>query len=155
MKSIRDFANLFGVDVDLNENLVVKRGNGYFLVTEDLKKVKAKGLFCVGSYLGKVKDGVFSPGFEFLRMLSQKDANCIVVDEKTEWLFICGRDVFKRGIAGMKGSTKRGDYVLVLNKNGETLGYGRVTCDFDEVKKGVAVKNMLDLGDFLRREKRL
>jgi ribosome biogenesis protein Nip4 len=115
----------------------------------------AKGFFYVGSYLGKVKNGVFYPGFEFLRMLSQKNANCVVVDEKTEWLFICGRDIFKRGIAGTKRSAKRGDYVLVLNKNGETLGYGRVTCDFDEVKKGVAVKNILDLGDFLRREKRL
>lgn len=155
MKPIRAFANLFGVDVDLNENLVVKKGDQYFLVTEDLKKTMSKGFFYIGSYLGKVKDGVFSPGFEFLKMLPQKNANCIVVDEKTEWLFICGRDVFKRGITGMKGSTKRGDYVLVLNKNGETLGYGRVTCDFGEVKKGVAVKNILDLGDFLRREKRL
>ena len=155
MKPIRDFANLFGVDVSLNENLVVKKGDQYFLVTEDLKKVMSKGFFCVGSYLGKVEDGVFSPGVEFLRMLSQKDVNCIIVDQKTEWLFICGRDVFKRGIRGTKGSTKRGDYVLVLNKNGETLGYGRVTCDFDEVKKGVAVKNILDLGDFLRRERRL
>jgi ribosome biogenesis protein Nip4 len=155
MEPMRDFANLFGVDVGLNENLVVKKGDQYFLVTEDLKKVMSKGFFCVGSYLGKVEDGVFSPGFEFLRMLSQKDANCIIVDQKTEWLFICGRDVFKRGITGTKGSTKRGDYVLVLNKNGETLGYGRVTCDFDEVKKGVAVKDILDLGDFLRRERRL
>ncbi len=155
MKSIRDFANLFGVDVDLNENLVVKKGDQYFLVTEDLKKAMAKGFFYVGSYLGKVKNGVFYPGFEFLRVLSQKDANCVVVDEKTEWLFICGRDVFKRGITGMKGSAKGGDYVLVLNKNNETLGYGRVTCVFDEVNKGVAVKNILDLGDFLRREKRL
>ena len=155
MKPIRDFANLFGVDVDLNENLVVKKEDQYFLVTEDLKKAMAKGFFCIGCYLGKVKDGVFSPGFEFLRMLSQKNANCVVVDEKTEWLFSCGRDIFKRGIAGTKRSAKRGDYVLVLNKNGETLGYGRVTCDFDEVKKGVAVKNILDLGDFLRREKRL
>jgi len=155
MKPIRDFANLFGVDVDLNENLVVKKGDQYFLATENLKKAMAKGFFYVGSYLGKVKNGVFYPGFEFLRMLSQKNANCVVVDEKTEWLFICGRDIFKRGIAGTKRSAKRGDYVLVLNKNGETLGYGRVTCDFDEVKKGVAVKNILDLGDFLRREKRL
>ena len=155
MKPIRDFANLFGVDVDLNENLVVKKGDQYFLATEDLKKAMAKGFFYVGSYLGKVKNGVFYPGFEFLRMLSQKNANCVVVDEKTEWLFICGRDIFKRGIAGTKRSAKRGDYVLVLNKNGETLGYGRVTCVFDEVKKGVAVKNILDLGDFLRREKRL
>ena len=155
MKPIRDFANLFGVDVDLNENLVVKKGDQYFLVTEDMEKTVSKGFFCIGCYLGKVKDGVFSPGFEFLRMLSQKNANCVVVDEKTEWLFICGRDIFKRGIAGTKRSAKRGDYVLVLNKNGETLGYGRVTCVFDEVKKGVAVKNILDLGDFLRREKRL
>jgi ribosome biogenesis protein Nip4 len=153
MKPIRDFANLFGVDVNLNENLVVKKGDQYYLVTEDLKKTMAKGFLYVGSYLGRIANGVFSPGFEFLRMLSQKDAKCIVVDEKTEWLFICGRDIFKRGITATKGSAKKDDLVVVLNKNNETLGYGRVSCDF-VVKSGVAVKNLLDLGDFLRREKR-
>jgi ribosome biogenesis protein Nip4 len=154
IKPIRDFANLFGVDVNLNENLVVKKGDQYYLVTEDLKKTMAKGFLYVGSYLGRIANGVFSSGFEFLRMLSQKDANCIIVDEKTEWLFICGRDIFKRGITATKGSAKKGDLVVVLNKNNETLGYGRVACDYDVVKSGVAVKNLLDLGDFLRREKR-
>jgi ribosome biogenesis protein Nip4 len=54
----------------------------------------------------------------------------------------------------MRGSRRKGDHVLVLNEFGDCLGFGRiVTSLVGAAKKGeVAVKNVSDLGDFLRRE---
>ena len=152
IKPILDFVSLFGTSINLNENLVVKKGKRYFLVSEDLKKAMSRDFFCAGSYLGKIKNAIFFPGFELLRMMAEKNANRIVVDKKTEWLFICGRDIFKQGITTVTGSSRRGDYVLVLNRHNECLGFGRIICDLNKTTKGVVVKNVLDVGDFLRRE---
>jgi len=152
IKPILDFVSLFGTSINLNENLMVRVGNRYFLVSEDLKKAMSRDFFYAGSYLGKIKNAIFFPGFELLRMMAEKNANRIVVDKKTEWLFICGRDIFKQGITTVTGSSRRGDYVLVLNRHNECLGFGRIICDLNKTTKGVVVKNVLDVGDFLRRE---
>jgi ribosome biogenesis protein Nip4 len=152
IKPIRDFASLFKASVTLNEDLVLRKGDRYFLLTEDLKKAISKDFFYAGCYLGKIKNEEFFPGFELLRMMSEKGPNKVIVDRKTEWLFICGRDIFKQGIAAMTGSSRKGDFVLVLNRHNECLGFGRIVCDLKETRKGVAVKNVLDVGDFLRRE---
>jgi ribosome biogenesis protein Nip4 len=76
-----------------------------------------------------------------------------VVDDKAAWLFICGRDIFKEGVMQVEGSREKGSYILILNKHGECLGFGKIRRNLDKVKSGVAVENVLDIGDFLRREK--
>jgi ribosome biogenesis protein Nip4 len=84
----------------------------------------------------------------------KKEANMVTVDEKSEWLFIVGRDLFKRGILEATGSKKRGAYTLVVNQHKECLGFGRILRSLDESgKKQVAVRNISDIGDFLRRER--
>jgi ribosome biogenesis protein Nip4 len=90
-----------------------------------------------------------------LSMIADHKANKLVVDTKTAWLFICGRDIFKKGIL-RGGNLKKGDYTLILNQQDECLGFGKIIHNIhDELdKKEVAVKNVLDIGDFLRREKR-
>jgi len=40
-----------------------------------------------------------------------------------------------------------------MNKFDECLGFGRVIADLNEKAETVAVKNVLDIGDFLRRER--
>jgi ribosome biogenesis protein Nip4 len=138
----------------LNEKLVVKKGNRYFLLNEKLKNLIGKDFFYAGIYLGKAKNGKFFPSFNLLSMIAQEKANKIFVDKRSEWLFICGRDIFKRGITKVMGSKRKGDYTLILNQYGECLGFGRIVGNLDEIVDGVAVKNISDLGDFLRREKR-
>ncbi|RJS77726.1 hypothetical protein CW667_02550, partial [Candidatus Bathyarchaeota archaeon] len=112
----------------------------------------AKDFFYAGLYLGKAKKDRFFPSFNLLRMIAEAKANKVVVDKKTEWLFICGRDVFKRGIKKVVGSRNRGSYTLILNMKSECLGYGEILHDLDKPGKGVVIKNILDIGDFLRRE---
>ncbi len=153
IKEINDFASLFGSSLSLNEELVVKKQNRYFLLNKVLKKSVSKDFFYAGIYLGKTAGGKLFPGFELLRLLAEKKASSIVVDKKTEWLFVCGRDIFKQGIVNVVGAGQKGEHVLILNNCGECLGFGRIICDLSKTEKGLAVKNILDIGDFLRREK--
>ena len=153
IKSIDDFVSLFGTRISLNETLIVNKQSRYFLLNENLKRLALTDFFYAGTYLGKAKDGKFFPSFNLLGIIAQKKANKVIVDKKTEWLFICGRDIFKQGITNVTGSTKKGDYTLVLNAHGECLGFGKILRNLDGKRADLAVENILDLGDFLRREK--
>jgi len=150
---LNQFAHRFGTTFKINESLLIKKEHRYFVLNQSLKELISEEFFYAGIYLGKAKDRRFFPSFNLLRILAQKEANKIVVDRKTEWLFICGRDVFKRGILKTMSSKEKGAYVLILNQYHECLGFGKITQDLNEGKAGVAVKNVLDIGDFLRRER--
>ncbi|MEM3730516.1 MAG: hypothetical protein QW667_03315 [Candidatus Bathyarchaeia archaeon] len=152
MKSITDFLKRLNSKIILNEDLIMESSNRFFLLNKNLKQLIAKDFFYAGIYLGKIKGGKFLPSFNFLKMIAENEANKIIVDKKSEWLFICGRDIFKEGIVRVSGSKRKGDYTLVLNQYGECLGLGKMVKDLNRVKRGVAVKNILDIGDFLRRE---
>jgi ribosome biogenesis protein Nip4 len=153
MKPLKDFVGQFGGSISLDESLIVKKENRYFLLNESLKNLITKDFFYAGIYLGKIKDGNFFPSFTLLKLIAERKANKIIVDKKTEWLFICGRDIFKQGIIKVTGSKRKGDYALILNQHGECLGFGKILHALDKEKEGVAVKNISDIGDFLRREK--
>ncbi|MDH5374986.1 MAG: hypothetical protein OEY40_04960 [Candidatus Bathyarchaeota archaeon] len=153
MRQINDFVSRLGARINLDKNLVVKKQNRYFLLNKNLKRLISKDFFYAGVYLGKTKSGRFFPSFNLLRMIAEEKSNKIIVDGKTEWLFICGRDLFKQGIINVRGSKGKGDHTLILNRHGECLGFGKILCSPDREKEGVVVKNISDIGDFLRREK--
>ena len=153
MKLMPDFIKRFGSPLRLDGALMLKEENRFFLLNANLEKVAMKAFFYAGTYLGKVKNDKFFPSFPLLSMMAEGKANKVMVDRKTEWLFICGRDIFKRGIAEAVGSKKRGAYTLVINQHGECLGFGRITTDLDKTRRGLVVKSISDVGDFLRRER--
>ncbi len=155
IKPIKDFTRQFGASIDLDESLVVRKHNRYFLISENLKGQVQRDFFYAGLYLGKVKGARFFPSFVLLAMIAERKANKITVDKKTEWLFICGRDIFKRGILTVTGSKRKGDYTLIQNEYNECLGFGKIFRNINEEKdkNKVLIKNILDIGDFLRREK--
>jgi ribosome biogenesis protein Nip4 len=153
MKQIKDFVRQFSGSISLDESLMVRKQNRYFLINESLKKLITKDFFYVGTYLGKTKNGKFFPSFSLLKMIAERKANKIIVDKKTAWLFICGRDIFKQGIIKVMGSKRKGDYALILNQHSECLGFGKILHHLDKEKEEVTVKNVSDIGDFLRREK--
>lgn len=141
--------------IPLDKSCVARNRNRYYLLPKKMKQQIPKGFFYVGTYLGAVKGDSFFPSFILLSMIADHKANKLVVDKKTAWLFICGRDIFKQGIL-RGGNLKKGDYALILNQQDECLGFGKIMHNINEEmdKKEVAVKNILDIGDFLRREKR-
>jgi ribosome biogenesis protein Nip4 len=153
MKLINDFTSRFHANIILNESLIVKKENRYFLLNENLKSLIAENFFYAGTYVGKIKSGKFFPSFNLLRIIEERKANKIIVNNKTAWLFICGRDIFRQGILKTDGSNRKGDYTLVLNQHQECLGFGKIVVSLEEEKKGVAIKNISDIGDFLRRER--
>jgi ribosome biogenesis protein Nip4 len=153
MKTLKDFAKQFGASISLDESLVTKKEDRYFFLNQTLEKLITKDFFYAGTYLGKIKNGKFFPSFSLLKMIAENKANKTIVERKTEWLFICGRDIFERGIVEVMGSKRTGDYTLVLNEHKECLGFGKIMHSLGEGKSGVAVKNISDIGDFLRREK--
>jgi len=151
-KPIKDFIDRLNGTANLDETLIVRKSNRYFLLNANLKRLIRKDFFYAGTYLGKIKNGRFFPSFSLLKILAETEANRIIVDERTEWLFICGRDVFRRGITKVFGSLKKDDYTLILNRHGECLGFGRLVRDIVDKNGRVVVKNISDIGDFLRRE---
>jgi ribosome biogenesis protein Nip4 len=156
MRAIKDFMKQFRVSIALDESLLVKKKNRYYLLSERVKKQIQQNFFYAGVYLGKLKGNVFFPSFILLTIMAEGKGNKIVVDKKTAWLFICGRDIFKQGIINLKGTKRKGDYSLVLNEHDECLGFGKITRNVRKETEAneVVVKNILDIGDFLRREKR-
>jgi ribosome biogenesis protein Nip4 len=155
MKPIHDFISRFDTSINLEEKLIVKKQNRFFLVNDTLRPQVKKDFFYVGAYMGKVKGGIFFSSFILLAMIAETKANKTVVDKKTAWLFICGRDIFKRGILNMTGSKTKGNYTLVLNENSECIGFGKILCNIhkEKDKNKVIVKNISNIGDFLKREK--
>ena len=154
MKAIKDFVSQCGVKLSLNPEFILNRTGRYFLVNKNLRRYIKKNFYYAGTYLGKVKKGKFFPSFNLLAILARGDANKIVVNKKAAWLFICGRDIFRKGILTVRGSRKKGGHTLVMNEFGECLGFGKIVCRLNEEAKKteVAVKNISDIGDFLRRE---
>ena len=155
MKKIKDFVRQFNTSIDLDESLIVKKKNRYYLLNEKLKRQVPRDFFYAGLYLGKLKGGSFFPSFLLLRMMAESKANKIIVDKKTAWLFICGRDIFKQGILETKGSKRKGNYTLILNEHDECLGFGKILRNIRKEKDAnkVVVRNIFDIGDFLRRER--
>ena len=155
MKAIVDFANRFNARLSLDIDLTLAKEGRYFLVNESLKPLIRKDFFYAGAYIGKVKNRIFFPSFILLTMIAEIKANKIVVDDKSAWLFIVGRDVFKRGILKAAGARRRGAYTLILNRRNECLGFGRILRNLDEAagESAVMIKNIADIGDFLRRER--
>ena len=155
VKEIKAFVAQFNAIIALDESRVARNRNRYYLLSKKLKHQAPKSFFYAGAYLGAVKGASFFPSFLLLSMMAEAKANKLVVDKKTAWLFICGRDIFKKGI--LKGDNlKKGDCTLILNEHNECLGFGKTTCNLrgETDANKVAVKNILDIGDFLRREKR-
>ncbi len=155
MKAIKDFVRRFRASIALDDSLIAKKKNRYYLLNENLKKHIQQDFFYAGVYLGKLKGAFFFPSFPLMTMMAESKANRIVVDKKSAWLFICGRDVFKQGILKADG-LRKGDYTLILNERNECLGFGRILRNIrkEQDANKVVVKNILDIGDFLRREKR-
>jgi ribosome biogenesis protein Nip4 len=149
---ISNFASQVGASISLRPNLVVNKLGRYFLLNEVLLRTTRKNFYYAGLYLGKVSKARFFPSFDLLAILAKGKSNKIVVDSKTAWLFVCGRDIFQQGILSVEGSKSRGAHTLVLNEYDECLGFGRIIYSLLEKREGVAVKNISDIGDFLRRE---
>ena len=140
-----------------NEDIIgdfVKINREYFSVPANLEKIslsiKTRPEFA-GIPLGREKGKIFAPSLYLLQKLIAISGKKIQVDNKGEWMFICGKDVFGKSVTKSSNEQKTDDLVLVENQYCECLGYGKIVAELTQ--KGVVVKNIFDIGDFLRRQR--
>ena len=154
-KVITNFAAQFGLQVAFNPDLVIEKNGRFYLINECLLPLVRHDFFYIGVFLGKAKEGKFFPSFNLLSILAKEGGNRVVLDRKSAWLFICGRDVLAKSILRIHGSGKKNTNTLVLNEFGECLGFGRIVGKLsgDGKSDEIAVRNVSDVGDFLRRER--
>jgi len=136
---LKEFTSTF--TDEFPEGRIWKKGKRFFLVDKDPNDKP----YYTGIYLGSVGKG-FHPSLWLLNWLKTRTKKKMGVDVKGEWMFICGKDIFQSSVKRISRVDKN-ETVLVLNRNKECIGYGI----FQDRKK-VAVRNVFDIGDFLRRE---
>ncbi len=130
---------------------VVKEGDRFYFAEKDLVELRSKITkqpYSVGLFLGEIKKNNFKPSVALIDWLSHNSERKVFLNKNSAWLFICGRDVFGKGI--VKANVKEG-FVLVQNEADENLGYGEIVANLS-LKDKMVIKNFLDKGDFLRRE---
>lgn len=148
---IREFASKFTEKILIDEEKTISLQNEFYILPEDLqkifKRISMKPVYA-GEYLGKSGVNKFIPSLHLLNLLNKNTDKKALLNDKGEWLFICGRDVLKESVIQI-GDVKKDELVLVVNKYDECIGAGVFKND-----KKCFIKNYFDLGDFLRRERR-
>lgn len=116
--------------------------------------------YAVGLYLGVLRGSrrlKLVPSLPLGSILARHGLlrkGCVYVDERGEKLFLYGRDLFASSIVRTCGRIRRGDLVSVLTSRNEFLGWGIASADLHNGPRGreaVAVRNLIDLGWYLRR----
>jgi ribosome biogenesis protein Nip4 len=149
IETIDEFASFFS-----NEKIGwVRKNNDFFLADESLIETAEKipkDYLSIGVFMGNVKNKEFKPSIALVELLSKISDRKIFISKKSEWLFVCGRDLFGESI--VKANAREG-LVLVQNEADENLGYGLIVDNLAKKNKAV-VKNLLDKGHFLRKERK-
>ena len=150
MRSLNEFLTAIGAEHGYDEEKLLKINTKRFSVGEELGNfvLDRRQLVYAGRYLGKTKRE-FLPSSILLEKLSRVEGlNRIHVDAETAWLFVCGRDIFGENVRRVEGEFADGNAFLVMF-GGSCLGYGVV----EPSERRLILRNVLDIGDFLRRER--
>jgi ribosome biogenesis protein Nip4 len=135
--------------------------NQYFTLNkENLNLIKilkmVKSVFSIGFPLIEIKDSniFFHP--TAIEVLRQFTNNKIKITKKAADLYLYGRDLFKSSILWYNVNLKKGDNVIILDNQENSIGIGELLIPIDKFKKiessKVVVKNLIDLGWYLRAE---
>ena len=142
-----------------NNKFVVAEGNKieYYLVSNQIFKIykKLKGInkpYYVGIYLGRIKNGQFAISLKGIQIINDFTHKKIQLNEKGELKFIYGKNINDKDIQKIYSEFKIEDLMIIINSLGETLGLAKaITPIKQNSKKNIKIKNMLDLGWYLRK----
>jgi ribosome biogenesis protein Nip4 len=139
----------------LEEDTIVKIGKNYFYSGPQLKELRSKinrDIFAIGMFLGSDSGKYFEPSPGLIEMLSKMpgaEKYKIYIGEKSEQLFLYGRNILREGVSRNPNNLGYG-YVFVQNEHDENLGYGI----FHQQGPDLVIKNLLDKGFYLRKEQK-
>ncbi|MBR9677451.1 hypothetical protein GOV04_04880 [Candidatus Woesearchaeota archaeon] len=123
-----------------------KIGRKYYQINSQQQKIIDsidREPFSAGLFLGEEKKDLFKASLALLEIIAKDSDTKVFVNDKAEWLFLCGRNILPESIT--KKIAKKGT-VLIQNERDENLGLGKYENDG-------TITNLIDRGDFLRREK--
>ena len=151
MRLLKKFLEGVGSALTVDEERLLRINNRRFTVGENLDDFifRWDNLVYAGKLLGKDRK-LFHPSPTLLQEIASEEGslNRVHVDRETGWLFVCGRDVFEESIVRKEGEFEEGILSLVMLEE-SCLGYGRV----ESFREKMILKNVFDIGDFLRRER--
>lgn len=106
--------------------------------------------YFLGQFLGELTSNHFQPSLQVLPILVRdgKDSAKVTVNETGEQRFLYGQALTEDHVIKNILELKKDQRVLVMNNQGEGLGFGQVK---QVSKSGFTVTNQLDLGWYLRR----
>jgi len=123
-----------------------------------IKNKKHISPYSIGLGIGEIKSNkllLSLSGGYFISAFTDKRA---IINPEAEQLFLYMRDIYCKSIISIKEGLAKEDKVLVANTSNDYLGLGKILLpisDFENPKKGddVAIKNIIDLGWYLRKGK--
>ncbi len=136
---LKDFLNEFGINEIPQAKLV---GRSYFIIEDE--SLLSKNPAYIGECIAHLRGEGIIPSIDFLQKIGKTARKHVIVNPEAEWLFICGRDLFKEKIS-VHNNPEKGEKTAVLNQHGECIGYGTYNG---------GIKRLYDIGDLLRRERK-
>jgi ribosome biogenesis protein Nip4 len=152
--NLQEFLALFAQESLLKKDEVLQIGSEFYLVEPELAELNKKmnkNLAYIGTYLGRIGAKHFIPSVWLLAQLAKSAEKKVFVNEKGEWLIVCGRNIWGTSVTKTEGELKKGDLAFVFNKYGECLGYGQIVSE--KLSKKAFLDRIFDIGDLIRRER--
>ena len=149
---IREFIEKFTKEEVIKDDDIYQLGTEWYRVPDALIGFKnlPRTPVWVGQFLGRERNKYLVPGKALLDAIAPVATKRVMVSDKAAWLFVCGKDVLQQSIIRVDGNPKSGEWVLVM-QGMACIGFGEVQGALAD--KTSIVKNLFDLGDFLRRER--
>jgi ribosome biogenesis protein Nip4 len=150
--------------IEKNHHFIIGEGNWreVFITNSSVSSIiKEKSVitpYSVGLGIGELKKDEFllslSGGY-FIFNYSDKKAT---ISPEAEQLFLYRRDIHCKSITKISEKLSQEDKVLIGNSSNDYLGLGKIVLPISEFKKPqneneVAIKNIIDLGWYLRKGK--
>ncbi|MHA2071727.1 MAG: PUA domain-containing protein [Candidatus Thorarchaeota archaeon] len=96
----------------------------------------------------------FRLSLQILGPLAELTDRVLVVSRQGAESFTYSRSILKESVIKLDPHLKRGQRVIVLNKNGEVLGLAALSIDGNKLKRlarnRLVGKNLVDIGAYLR-----
>ncbi len=109
----------------------------------------------LGTWLGDFSHNKMKLSLPILEQIANITDNIMIVSKHGAELFTYGRSILKEGVVSLKPSLKRGQRVIVKDKQGNVLGLAMLAVDgFMRTMIGrekLVAKNLVDIGWYIRR----
>lgn len=130
----------------------------YLIPMEWMANIEEAGqdfeIHSLGIRMGDMTKGGFRLSLQILDALAEVTDRKLVVSRQGAEAFSYGRSILKESVVRMDPSLKRGQRVIVLNKDGEVLGLAALSIDGNKLKRlardRLVGKNLVDIGAYLR-----